>query len=81
MPLHSVLPAVSYTHLDVYKETDAQVRAAECVPDADLNLVVNIRNQGSGVDARCQLAFTKKLRVDGYIRIRRVHVLSTGNTE
>ncbi len=60
---------------------DAQVWTAKRPPDADLHLIVHLRDQGGRIDARGQLAFVEQFGVDRDIGVVRVHVLHAGHAE
>ena len=47
--------------------------------DSDFCLIVNLRDERRGVDARGKLAFFQELGIYGDILVVRIHVLHTGN--
>ena len=63
------------------ESAESQVRSAEGVADADFGLIVHLRDEGRGIDAGRQLAFTEQLGIDGDVGVVRIHILHAGDTE
>src|ERR1700730_18153423 len=58
-----------------------QVRASKRLPDADLQLIVNLSDQRRGIYTSRQLAFVKQFVVDRNVSVVRIHVLDAGHAE
>src|SRR3954471_9191962 len=57
------------------ERSDTKKWTTESVPYTNLDLVIDTRNQGSGIDTCRQFAAFQQLGVDGDVRVFRIHVL------